>query len=574
MKKRLNLLIWVFFGTALSVLYVKSKVVDYQKTERVLEVLRQIKHADSNLDESLLKTRYYIIKDYDPINQYLSEVQIALNSLDKGENSIRNSGQKMINERLDEFTRIFSEKKEELDRFKGQNAILKNAIHLLPISVEKVKNQKIIKDIVLDSLLKNILLYNLAGEESIKKICEGQLMILKSENRKKTNLELEILTRHSENILLKKKGLDDLVESILSKNTGTALDRLSAAFTIYYNSYLNTANIYRLLLYTFSVLLLFYIAYILVRLLLSSISVKMANEKLLITNKAYERFVPKESLSILSKNSVIDLKLGDGIRREMSVLFSDIRSFTAMSEKMTPEENFGFINSYLKIMGPIVRRHNGFIDKYIGDAIMALFPGKSEDAVQAGISMLKELKKYNSENRNSAERSPIQIGIGVHIGDMIFGTVGENNRMESTVISDAVNLGSRIEGLTKHYGISLLISENIYEIIHKPDDYKVRHIDRVTVKGKNRPIGIYEVYDADSEELIAKKDETKEALEKAIHLFYSKNPLEAKKILEKASKKFKEDLPIKILLNRCNEWIPKMNDSNADWETSAGFDFK
>ncbi len=574
MKKRLNLLVWIFFGTVLSVLYVKSKVADYQKVERVLEVLRQIKHADSNLDESLLKTRYYIIKEYDSINQYLSEVQIALNSLDKGENSIRNSGQKMINDRLDEFTRIFSEKKEELDKFKGQNAILKNAIHLLPASVEKVKSQKIIKEIVLDSLLKNILLYNLAGDDSIKKICESQLMILKQENRKKTNLELEILIRHSENILLKKKSLDELVESILNKNTGSELDRLSAAFTIYYNSFLNTANIYRLLLYTFSVLLLFYIAYILVRLLLSSISVKMANEKLLITNKAYERFVPKESLRILSKKSVIDLKLGDGIRREMSVLFSDIRSFTAMSEKMTPEENFGFINSYLKIMGPIVRSNNGFIDKYIGDAIMALFPEKSEDAVLAGINMLKELKIYNDKNRNSTERAPIQIGIGVHIGGMIFGTVGENNRMESTVISDAVNLGSRIEGLTKHYGISFLISESIYEIINKPTNYKIRFIDRVTVKGKNRPIGIYEVYDADPEELIAKKDATKEALEKAIHLFYDKNPLEAKKILEKASKKFREDLPIKILLERCNEWIPKMNDPKISWEVSAGFDVK
>ncbi len=574
MEKKINSILWILFILLLSFLYAKSRVHDYEKVERILQVLRNIKEADSNLDESLLKTRYYIIKNYDPINQYLSEIQVSLNTLDKGNDSIRNPGQANIIEKLDEFAKIFNEKKQELDSFKGQNAILKNAMQLLPISIEKVKSQKNINPILLDDLLKNILLFNLAGEDFVRNNCEVVLVKLKAEDAKRKDLELEILIRHSENILIKKKSLDLIVESILSKNTGSALDQLSTTFTVYYNSYLDSANIYRLLMYAVSVLLLFYIGYILIRLLLSSISLQFAHDKLLITNRAYERFVPKESLSILSKQNIVELKLGDGIKKEMAVLFSDIRSFTTLSEKMTPEENFGFINSYLNIMGPIVRQHKGFIDKYIGDAIMALFPDRSEDVVLAGINMLRELKIYNDENRNTTDRAALKIGIGIHRGDMIFGTIGENDRMESTVISDSVNLGSRIEGLTKYYGVSILISENIFDTLKDQSDFKIRFIDKVTVKGKKLPVRIYEVYDADNPELIEKKESSKRSIEDALNFFYDKNPFAAKNILEKILEKFPEDLPTQYLLKRCNDWIPKMNDAKNEWADSADFDFK
>ncbi|HEY9706158.1 MAG TPA: adenylate/guanylate cyclase domain-containing protein, partial [Allocoleopsis sp.] len=108
-------------------------------------------------------------------------------------------------------------------------------------------------------------------------------------------------------------------------------------------------------------------------------------------NKAYERFIPYQFLQLLQKESIVDVKLGDQVQKEMSVLFSDIRDFTSMSEQMTPEHNFKFINSYLSRMEPIITQYRGFIDKYIGDAIMALFSGSADDAVKAGIAMLEQL---------------------------------------------------------------------------------------------------------------------------------------------------------------------------------------
>lgn len=141
-------------------------------------------------------------------------------------------------------------------------------------------------------------------------------------------------------------------------------------------------------------------------------------------NAAYQRFVPEEFLKFLNRESIVDVKLGDQVRKEMSVLFSDIRSFTELSEKMTPEENFNFINSYLQRMGPSIRENNGFIDKYIGDAIMALFPRNAEDAIKASIQMMEGIKLYN-KHRNNQGYAPISIGIGIHTGELMLGTVGK-----------------------------------------------------------------------------------------------------------------------------------------------------
>ena len=112
---------------------------------------------------------------------------------------------------------------------------------------------------------------------------------------------------------------------------------------------------------------------------------------------AFERFVPHEFLNILDKESILEVEIGDQVQEEMSVLFSDIRDFTSLSEKMSPEENFRFTNSYLSRMEPSTREHHGFVDKFIGDAIMALFPTRAEDAVQAAVNMLKALGKYNDD---------------------------------------------------------------------------------------------------------------------------------------------------------------------------------
>jgi class 3 adenylate cyclase len=164
--------------------------------------------------------------------------------------------------------------------------------------------------------------------------------------------------------------------------------------------------------------------------------------------KAYERFVPREFLNLLDKQHMIDVQLGDQVEKEMTVMFSDIRGFTTISEDMEPQEIFDFINNYLGQMEPIILKHHGFIDKYIGDAIMALFPTTVDDAVRGSISMLQTLNQYNNLLQRAGYPA-IKIGIGLNTGPLILGTVGGQNRMDGTVISDAVNISARIENLTK-----------------------------------------------------------------------------------------------------------------------------
>jgi len=214
-------------------------------------------------------------------------------------------------------------------------------------------------------------------------------------------------------------------------------------------------------------------------------------------NRAYQRFVPRQFLHFLEKLSIIDVELGDQVQLEMSVLFSDIRDFTTLSEKMTPKDNFQFINAYLSRMEPAILENNGFIDKYIGDAIMALFSGSADEAVNAGLAMLQQLQLYNQERVESGE-TPIKIGIGINTGNLMLGTVGGQNRMDTTVISDAVNLASRVESLTKNYGVSLLITQHTYARLLNPSHYVIRPIDTVKVKGKSELVTVYEVLNANS----------------------------------------------------------------------------
>lgn len=262
--------------------------------------------------------------------------------------------------------------------------------------------------------------------------------------------------------------------------------------------------------------------------LLSRINTQIRLAKL---NAAYGRFVPHDFLNLLEKSSIIEVKLGDNQEKNMTVLFADIRSFTALSEQMTPSENFAFINTYLGRVSPAIRKNNGFIDKYIGDAVMALFSTCPDDGVRAAIDMQKEVNFYNQQRQENG-LDPISIGIGLHVGNLMLGTIGERERMESTVISDAVNLASRLEGLTKVYGSGILVSDTIIHRLSDREKYKYRFVDRVKVKGTTTAVSVFEIYDTETDQSILLKQQTAEVFQEGLNFYYKQKFVAAQKTFQ------------------------------------------
>ena len=269
---------------------------------------------------------------------------------------------------------------------------------------------------------------------------------------------------------------------------------------------------------------------------------------------ASKRFVPEQFLSFLAKESIADVKLGDQVEREMTVLFSDIRDFTLLSEQMTPTENFAFINEYLGYMEPQIQKHGGFIDKYIGDAIMALFPNAANDAVRGAIAMLEALKKYN-QMRQDKHLQTLSIGIGLHTGSLMLGTVGGMGRMDGTAIGDAVNLSSRVEGLNKVYGTSLLMTDRTWERLNDPLEYDLRFIDRVKAKGKTKAVSLFELFSADPKGLRAAKRATKTKFEQAVLLYHDASFQEAAHLFEECANYHTCDRAAYRYLERCQTHI-------------------
>jgi len=277
-------------------------------------------------------------------------------------------------------------------------------------------------------------------------------------------------------------------------------------------------------------------------------NIELLSEDLMNTNRAYSRFVPSEFLSFLNKDNIVNIELGNQVETEMTLLFSDIRSFTSISEKMTPEENFNFLNRYLKEMGPIIRSNNGFIDKYIGDSIMALFPDDPEDALKAAIEMQKKTESLNVE---LAEQNypPIRAGIGIHAGKMILGTIGEAERMEGTVISDTVNLASRLEKLTKDYGTGVIMSRASFDNIDDKQRYRVRFIGKIAVTGKIEEVEIIEVLDELPSGEMELKLKTKDLFQEALFNYYKANYEKAASLLKEVLEKNPDDKIAKLFLD-------------------------
>lgn len=290
-------------------------------------------------------------------------------------------------------------------------------------------------------------------------------------------------------------------------------------------------------------------------------SVTISNKKMMVeanTKKMMERYLPPQLVGELYKNN-LNLTPG-GVIKNVTILFSDIRAFTTISEGIPPERVVEILNNYLSEMTDLIFSNHGTIDKFIGDAIMTIFgaPLESEDdavrAVNTAILMQEALKDFNRQYTDDIE--PLRMGIGIHTGEVIAGNIGSQKRLDYTVIGDNVNLTSRIEGLTVHYPCPILISESTFQELKKRDqiaNFHIREVDRVIVKGRNQSITIYEVLDPKYQSTIVN-------FEKALELYRNREFLKASETLSK----LKDDKLSQLYLKRCQEYTDNPPDDNWD----------
>lgn len=276
--------------------------------------------------------------------------------------------------------------------------------------------------------------------------------------------------------------------------------------------------------------------------------------------KAFSRFVPESIIDDLVKGAEHSDKVSIGEKRNLAILFCDIRSFTNISELNKPETIVAFLNKYFTTMCTVIKKHGGTVDKFIGDAIMALFgaPVSFEDnanrAVAAACEMREALKKVQLDDLILPEGMKFNIGIGIHYGDVIVGSIGSEDKSDYSVIGDNVNLASRMEGLTKTYGSMILVSgavrDSINETVENSNNFVFRYLDDVKVKGKEKIVQIYAV------------DKSLDEFSEAYRDFYTKG-FEQYKIgawelaveyFEKALNEMPEDKAARLMLDRSIEF--------------------
>ena len=292
----------------------------------------------------------------------------------------------------------------------------------------------------------------------------------------------------------------------------------------------------------------------------SQIAISTENAHLFHTS---ERFVPKKFIQLLHKESIEDVNVGDSVKIDMTALFGDLRDFTTIAEKLTPKQLAMLLNTYMKYMAPIIRKNNGFVVQFLGDGILAMFPGKAIDAVQAALDMHAAFPKFNLEI-NQMRFPSVQLGVAIHSGPAMLCILGEEERMEASIVSDVVNSASRIEGLNKLYSTRFLISDATYNLLPEKRNFIIQFIDQVRVKGKTKALGIYQILPADPSRDISLHSKYLQTFEMAYNEYKSGNFTEAKKSFETCLSIKENDSVAKLFISRCESFLKDGTPENWD----------
>jgi two-component system sensor histidine kinase ChiS len=320
-----------------------------------------------------------------------------------------------------------------------------------------------------------------------------------------------------------------------------------------------------------------------------------ANEYL---SEKFQLFVPEQLLGRIAPQGIESIQLGNVTEEELTILFCDIRGFTAIAESQEARETFEWLNAFFTKMNDCITSHGGFIDKYLGDAIMSVFDkpkSHAMDAIEAAVAMQESLQKFNASRQKYNLENPLNIGTGINTGIGMIGTLGSDRRMDSTVIGDVVNTASRLENLTKIYGCQIIVSENALvhareflngislnsnskeslllkcdlevgtqETIISPsgataadsdlpsNNYYYRWIDRVTPRGKQQAIEIYEIWSASSPDSEVKLL-TQVLFDKGIQGWQSERYIAALGYFQQLIEQNPADTVVSFYINRCQE---------------------
>ncbi|MBO9649384.1 MAG: AAA family ATPase [Variovorax sp.] len=303
-----------------------------------------------------------------------------------------------------------------------------------------------------------------------------------------------------------------------------------------------------------------------IQLLAAQVAISIENARLYQQQQrlidAQRRFVPSQFLESLDRRDIARVNLGENVAKTMSVLFSDLRDFTPLSERLDPRSTIDLLNRYFGGMEVQIKHGGGFIDSFAGDEIKVLFDTEPDAAVRTGIAMCRALEVFN-ERAIARGQPTLAAGIGVNTGPLLLGTVGGDDRIQCTVIGDPVNLASRIEQLTKVYLARLLIGEATYQALRDPDAFELRRVDRVAVKGKNIAVDVYEVIDAESPERREAKLATRKRLESAMTLYFEGEFEAALGLFEEAGAADPHDAVPQIFIERCTRY---MREPVKEWE--------
>lgn len=224
---------------------------------------------------------------------------------------------------------------------------------------------------------------------------------------------------------------------------------------------------------------------------------ELAHKEQTETNESLRRFVPQEFINMLHKQTITQVGMGDHVEAHISVMFLDIRGFTKLSERLSPQETFQFINEYLSCVAPAIRRHSGFIDKYLGDCIMAIFPRLPSDALCAATDVFSSLSLFNQQRAVNGD-APVNVAAGLHYGMVTMGTVGYQHQMQATVIGDAVNIAARLEGVAKEHNARLVVSEQfVFSLAVNHENLTLESLGPVTLRGRAGAITAFKVLDVE-----------------------------------------------------------------------------